>query len=73
MKELNMVKSMAGTGTTYLEVIQGIQFRVKGDTVHFQINRYNKRNQYITVDVPINKLIGVFDDIRKGSIEVDYK
>ena len=69
MKELNSVESMAGTGKPYLEIIPGIQFRVKGTVVHFQINRYNVRDQYVVVDVPVNALIDALDYIKKEEIK----
>ena len=67
---MKKVKSMAGTGKPYLEIIPGIQFRVKGTVVHFQINRYNMRDQYVVVDVPVDALADALDYIKRVSIEV---
>jgi len=60
---MKKVKSMAGTGKVYLEIIPGIQFRVKEGVLHFQINKYKMRDQYIVVDIPVNELVAARNKI----------
>jgi len=63
---MKKVKSMAGTGKNYLEVIPGVQFRVRSDDmVHFQISSYTARSSYIVVDVPVNELVRALNYIKE--------